>query len=165
MKLTIAILCIVTILTMIIYSIIIVKKNKKQKFRISFKEALDLTSLPIITFVSGKTKLNFLLDTGSNSSHIDSKVLHDSNIEYQTINIKHTVIGIEGKEQETTPCILTVKYKETIFTSEFCITDLSGAFNAIKAEYGVQIHGIIGNEFFQKYKYVIDFQELMCYIK
>lgn len=164
MNLTIIILSILVIIAIII-TLIIKNKYEKNKFKISIKESLDLTSLPIITFVSGDKKLNFLLDTGSNSSHIDSTVLKSNNIEYTITDNANTVIGLEGRERKVESCILTVKYKETYFTDEFCVTDLSGAFDAIKSTYGVQIHGIIGSEFFQKYQYVIDFKKLMCYIK
>ena len=49
-------------------------RNKvKEQTKISFKEGLDLTELPIVTFNQGDVKLHFLLDTGSNISFINLK--------------------------------------------------------------------------------------------
>ena len=41
----------------------------------SFREALDLVGLPIVTFYQGDKKLNFLLDTGANLSVINKAAL------------------------------------------------------------------------------------------
>ena len=45
------------------------------------------------------------------------------------------------------------------------ISDLDKPFNNIKKESGVTIHGILGNNFFKKYKYVLDFDKLIAYSK
>ena len=67
------------ILAVIILSIIIngVEDYCKQRKRVnmSFKEAMDLVELPVVTFYNGDKKLNFLLDTGSNISQINSSIL------------------------------------------------------------------------------------------
>ena len=36
------------------------------------------------------------------------------------------------------------------------------AFNSVKAETGVMIHGILGSNFFTRNKYIIDFDSLAC---
>ena len=60
---------------------------------------------------------------------------------------------------------MTVTYKSQKFIDRFYISDLDEAFRAIKAETGVQIHGILGSKFFVKYKYVLDFKDLIAYIR
>ena len=35
--------------------------------------------------------------------------------------------------------------------------------STMKKEYGVTIHGLLGTGFFQKYKYVLDFNEMVAY--
>ena len=39
------------------------------------------------------------------------------------------------------------------------------AFGNIKKETGVTIHGILGSDFFTRYKYVLDFDKLIFYKK
>lgn len=139
-------------------------RKKRKRRTMSFRESMDLTELPIVTFTNNDKKLNFLLDTGSNMSYINQSVL--KNIQYELIDgFKTEMIGIEGNRVENENCNIKVCYKEYIFDSEFSILDMDETFNIIKKESGVQIHGILGNKFFQTYKYVLDFDSLTAYMK
>ena len=149
----------------IIVLIYIFNKKRKhgKKYSISFKEALDLTELPVITFMCGDKKLNFLLDTGSNKSFINQSILHE--IEYVELQGGQKVTGAGGKQFHSTFGQMKLTYKDQIFDTPVNIMDLSAGFDEIKKESGVQIHGILGSAFFQKYKYVLDFDSLIAYIK
>ena len=56
-------------------------------------------------------------------------------------------------------------YNYITYNEKFQVVDMSYAFNSIKQSTGVNIHGILGNSFFEKYGYVIDFKELVAYGK
>ena len=133
--------------------------------KISFKESLDLTDLPVITFIYGPEKLHFLLDSGANKSVLDERVFNTLNIPLKENATSIPMYGIEGTPTETKICSMTISYKEQDFTSDFCVMDLSAAFDNVKKESGITIHGILGNSFFTKYKYVLDFDKLVAYNK
>lgn len=155
---------IILLVLLLAFSVNIIEKIIREKRdKISFKESMDLTDLPIITLYNGKTKINFLLDTGSNLSHINRSYL--SNLEYQDLNIEQDTIGMEGNKVTSKVCRIQVFYKENRYEEEFVASDLDNAFNTIKQESGVQIHGILGNKFFEKYKYILDFSNLTAYVK
>ena len=137
------------------------RNNKKEQTKISFKEGLDLTELPIVTFNQGSNKLHFLLDTGSNISYINTKVL--DTIECEDLNVASNTFGVEGTGIRTHHYLIEIGYKDQRFKEEFGAVDLSDAFSAIEAESGIRLHGILGNRFFEKYKYIIDFRELAAY--
>lgn len=137
--------------------------RKKNDSKISFRESMDLTELPIVTFYNGDKKLNFLLDTGSNVSHINSSVIHL--LDHTKTDQKTDTIGMEGNKVSNDICKMTVYYRNQRFEEDFIISDLNDAFDIIKQENGVQIHGILGSKFFEKYRYVLDFSELIAYIK
>ena len=137
--------------------------RKRNNSKISFKEAMDLVELPVVTFYNGDTKLNFLLDTGSNVSYINSSII--SLLVHEKTDKEMDTIGIEGNKVSNQFCKMSVTYKNQVFEEEFSIADLDEAFGVIKQESGVQIHGILGSKFFERYKYVLDFKELMAYIK
>lgn len=141
------------------------KKQNQQECieKMSFKEAMDLTSLPIVTFTNGDTKLNFLLDTGSNVSQINASLIKD--LKCSLLNEGRDIIGIEGNVMQTNYCKMTISYKDLTFDNEFVVLDLSKAFNSVKQSTGVQIHGILGSQFFQKYKYILNYDELIAYSK
>lgn len=135
----------------------------KNKSKISFKEAMDLVELPIATFYNKEKKLNFLLDTGSNVSYINRSLL--PLLVYSETNKTSQVIGIEGNPTTVTVCSMDIIYKGLIFSEEFNVVDLDNTFETIKQESGVQLHGILGSKFFEKYQYVLDFKELIAYIR
>lgn len=138
--------------------------RQRKRVNMSFKEAMDLAELPVVTFYNGDKKLNFLLDTGSNISQINSSVL--PLLDHKKVEEKNMdVIGIEGNKVNTEFCEMTITYKGQEFVGEFCIHDLDDAFAIIKEESGVQVQGILGSLFFQKYKYVLDFENLIAYSK
>lgn len=159
-----------TIIVIVVWAILLIisinslyQINKKNKSKISFKESMDLTELPVITFMSDNTKLNFLLDTGSNTSFINESMVKSLNC--KMLNTVSEVVGLEGKKIKNDNCELQIKYKNYEFNAQFSIINLDESFNLIKQESGVQLHGILGSLFFQKYKYVLDFQSLIAYMK
>ena len=138
-------------------------RRQKKKEVMSFREAMDLTELPIITFYNNNKKLNFLLDTGSDLSHINKSLL--PSLKYKEIDENRNIISVGGNTQSLGCCDMTVTYKNKKFIDRFYISDLDEAFGVIKAETGVQIHGILGSKFFAKYKYILDFESLIAYSK
>lgn len=159
-----------TIIIIVVWTILLIisinslyQINKKNKSKISFKESMDLTELPVITFINNNVKLNFLLDTGSNNSIINKSVLNI--LDYKELNGTSDLIGVEGNKIKNSICEMKIEYKDYIFDTTFNIADLDTPFNIIKQEDGVQLHGILGSLFFQKYKYVLDFQSLIAYMK
>ena len=137
------------------------RNKRKEQTKISFKEGLDLTELPIVTFYQGTKKLHFLLDTGSNISYINKEVL--DSIEAEDLNSSSSTFGVEGNGVETHHYSIEIGYKDQKFVEEFGAVDLSAAFSTIEQESGIKLHGIIGNRFFEKYKYILDFRELIAY--
>lgn len=159
-----------TIIIIVVWAILLIisinslyQINKKNKSKISFKESMDLTELPVITFINNNVKLNFLLDTGSNNSFINKSILNM--LDYKELNGASNIIGFDGNKIKNNICKMKIEYKDYIFDTTFNIADLDASFNVIKQEDGVQLHGILGSLFFQKYKYVLDFQSLIAYMK
>lgn len=137
--------------------------RKRNKLKMSFKEALDLVELPVVTFVNKNTKLNFLLDTGSSQSLINESMLPF--LETKESVDSMYVMGTDGNRIMANLCTMKVSYKTQEFEHNFAIKNLDDAFGVVKQESGVQIHGILGSDFLQKYKYVLDFKELIAYPK
>ena len=158
----------ILLLGLIVVAILIIagavrSNRKKNNSRISFRESMDLTDLPVITFTCADRKLNFLLDTGSTLSYINKSVV--SALPHEKSETTTQMVGIEGNRIDAECCHLIVSYRNQKFHEEFSAADLDKAFNAVKQETGVQIHGILGSRFFEKYQYVLDFKELAAYIK
>lgn len=151
-----------TILTIlgvfVIANILNMSDKLNNRHTISFKETLDLTNLPIITFVNNDVKLNFLLDTGSDMNHINDSCLKD--LKYEEAEGVLNVEGFEGNKSVHSLCNIDITYKDKVFTDTFTRANLDKAFGNIKNATGATIHGILGVKFFLKYKYIIDFESL-----
>lgn len=139
----------------------VVKENNRNSNKMSFRETMDLVDLPIITFKQGNNKLNFLLDTGASSSVINKSSLEF--IDYKSTDKKNYVYGSEGNKFVEEFIEMVISYKDKEYTEEFIQSDLDKAFDNLKKDFGVNLVGILGNSFFQKYKYIIDFKEFAAY--
>lgn len=137
-------------------------RRDKQLNVMSFKEAIDLTNVPVITFEQNNKKINLLLDTGASLSVIDKKFAK----KLKTVpneNLSSTV-GISGELVDNIPNVnIIFTYMNNTFEDTFQVIDMTKTFDYIKSNTGVTIHGILGTSFMQKYKYIIDFEKFIAY--
>lgn len=139
-------------------------KIRINKRKLSFKESMDLTELPIITMYQGENKFNFLLDTGSNDSILSKPASRTLKGTYAPC--KRGIEGLGGGDVSGKVCATTLEYKGMEFYAEFYVSDaVTATFTSIKKATGVHIHGILGTKFLQRYRYVLDFNELVAYNK
>ena len=139
---------------------------RRAKCKMSFKEALDLTELPVVTFYNGGKKVNFLLDTGSNASYFNIRDVERLE-KYERVNKVSTgiVTGSSVVEETHGYIRIPLEYKGSTYSDDFVLYDISDSFDNIKKESGVSIHGILGNQFFTKYRYILDFDKMIAYMK
>ena len=156
---------IIILVIVVIAAIIIngVQDYDRKKVEMSFKESMNLTELPIVTFYNGSTKLNFLLDTGANLCVINSRIIDSLN--YKKLDEKGSIFGMEGNSVDIDYISMDFTYNSKSYSSSFQVVDMQEAFDRIKQESGVTVHGILGSKFFEEYKYVLDFKELIAYTK
>jgi hypothetical protein len=136
---------------------------KRVKHAMSFREALDLTDLPIITFRQGKERINLIIDTGSSKSVITPDALEK--LEYEKLEGSGTIMGMEGSLVETEYVDMEIYNNSNTYSEVFTVVDMSGAFAKLKELHGVTVHGILGNSFFTKYDFIIDYNKLIAYGK
>lgn len=155
----------VILIFIVVFALIVngIEDHNKDKTQMSFREALDLVGLPIVTFYQGENKFNFLLDSGANLSVINEATLES--IEHAMLDKKNNLYGIDGKNIPVSFASIELVYKDKTYTEEFQVMNMQDVIDKVKAESGVNMVGIIGNEFFRRYRYVLDFDELVAYSK
>lgn len=156
---------IVAIMTVIgLAGLINLLESIKHANKISFKETFDLLNAPIVTFVSDNRKLHFLLDTGSSLSHIRPSIVDSLGIESQAIN--EETLSANGTIASGGKCSIPLEYNGREYTAEFMLTpQLAESLDALKRDFNLDVHGILGCNFFNKYDYIVDFKELVAYSK
>lgn len=158
-------ICIVLVLCTFVCAYFFYKEQKVKKSSISFKESLDLANVPLITFTTAKgTKLNFILDTGCAVSTIDPRFIEGETYT-EVKDCTHESVGVEGIVRESNIIAMELGYKESKYLAVFCLQDLQSSMDYLKSYSGVTAHGLIGSDFFQRYKYVLDFKEMIAYAK
>lgn len=145
-------------------SVILLKKDEP-KTPMSFYESMKLVKLPIVTFKIGDEDINFMLDSGGMRSFIDSRVVDLFKLPHEASSESIAVYGITGNTMESRVVHMTMHYKDMEFKSDLIAQNLEGSMDQLKEEYGVRIHGMLGADFFEKYKYVLDFKNMIAYSK
>ena len=138
--------------------------SKKTGFPL--KETITDAGIPIVTLKNGEKEFNFILDTGSNISHINSNIkdsLSDTEeIKGDNLTITTANGSIEGNNSWIR---VPLNYGKQSFIEDFMPLDLHDSFESLREDTGIQLHGILGGTFFSKYGYVIDYKDLIAYIK
>lgn len=157
----IIILIVSIIITSIVFYYNVFYKSKDIYDKISFRETINLAGLPIVTFRQGENKLNFVLDTGAFSSIIDSRIL--DKLQYTELEGKSVGYGIDGKEHSMDRVGIVLTYKNKNYSDAFRVLNMSKSFDSLKRDYGVTVHGLLSSSFFERYKYVLNYNELIAY--
>lgn len=124
-------------------------------------------NLPIIALSNNGNTFNFLLDSGSNISHICSEYLKDLDAKLLGIHENKEVLGLGAVNtgismyNTTLKDILGNKYEVNLSVSN----QLYAVAKNIEMNTGVTIHGLLGTDFLKKYNYVINFESLEVYPK
>lgn len=130
--------------------------------KLSFKGSIDSLTIPIVTLFNNGKAFNFVVDTGANYSVINAEYLKlfDAKI---IKGITGKVYGIDGNLQDVYYARIQLSQHTDNFVEEFQIFDIQSMCDNLKEENGVEIVGILGSSFFQRYKFIIDFNELNMY--
>lgn len=155
-----------TICAALIVAHIVDRVRIRERNKMSFMEAFNLTEMTIVTFFNNGQKLNFLLDTGSNDAYISKSASKIEGLSYESIPRGTNVVGSTGNCACTETIRIPLTYKDNTYSADlYVLESLDESFKSIKETDGVQLHGILGTLFLQKHNFVLDFDELVAYKK
>ncbi len=124
------------------------------------------SNMPIIEVLIDKKKCKFLLDSGANINVLDKNIFEkiDNNKIMKTPSEGFTTAS-GGLESKVFRAEIKFKLEQQIFNEIFEIIDMSAPFGTIKDKDNIELHGILGTGFFQKYQWTIDFENLVVWVK
>lgn len=123
-------------------------------------------NLPIIALSNGNgVVFNFLLDSGSNISHICSEYLDLLDCEVLGTYKEGSVQGLGANNIGVTVCATTLKdVLGNTYSVNLSISDhLKAVSDSIEENTGIRVHGLLGTDFLKTYNYVLNFKELEVY--
>lgn len=149
----------------VIFAIYRVTSKIDNKNSISFMETFNLTEMPIVTFLAGDSKINFLLDTGSTQSFISKEA--SRLVTGTEMMCGMNLISAQGAEGLTCKVIdTTLTYKDRDYEVRLFVNKgLDATFNEMKSSKGVNLHGVLGADFLDKHSYIVDFEKYLAYPK
>lgn len=133
----------------------------KSKDVMSFKQSMELCDMPIVTFYIGDRKLNFVLDTGCVQSMLDADIIDKYKLDINYTKETFEVWGANGKCSTDKMGVLGFYSNNKKFEETFvCSSTIKHTFSWLKQNKGVTVHGLLGSNFFNTYKYILDFNKL-----
>lgn len=136
-----------------------VKAQGSNMAYIVLNNTVNTLGLPTITLKSEQKPFIFVIDTGSNSSHLDKAAANLLRKVPKDVIPAIPTSGITG--QLSSEGRITPIFTSDIFSFEYplLITDLSNIIREIKEAGGPEIHGILGTDFLSKYRCHLDFKK------
>ena len=134
----------------------------EDKIKVSFKDTMDKTGLPIVSFTQNDKHFEFIIDTGAEYSIVNSNSLKD--LCYVELDESGVIYGIEGNKKETSSIGVVLYIDNYEFTEVFQIVDVSG-IDMINKLHNINVVGILGSTFLARYKFIIDYETLHVYGK
>lgn len=130
------------------------------------QDSFNKTGMPIIKIKIKNESFNLLIDSGANCNILNLKAFNlvdDNN--YSKSHVSNFITASGESENEGFKVNIEFKQKQRKFNEDFEIRDMSQAFDQIKLKDKVQIDGILGAPFFNKYNWTLDFENLVIWIK
>lgn len=132
--------------------------------KIPFEGNVDPASFPVITLYNNGNPVSFLVDSGSNISHINSSEL--SWIKHEDIKDSNmSVVGMEGNEVIVGRCTIELTCNGKTIVEEFAKTNLDSIRDTIMETRDIKIEGILGGTFLKKNNGVINYNDMRLCIK
>ena len=120
------------------------------------------TGLPLILAKLFGNDICLMLDTGSNRNIINHRIYDHFRDRLKQSEISSEVYTLNGASAGTTIDV-PFCFEDQDYHEPFLCTETSETFDKINEESGIQIHGILGNHFFLKYGWVLDFDRIEVY--
>lgn len=141
----------------------------KYKYFINFESIkCKHNSIPLIKVnIQGKYR-HFIVDTGC-EGNVVTQTFIDSEPAYNNVvySGKYTMRGVGHEETQTVPYLIeTIKIQKESWKVPFMVTnDIEGTLMSISEDTGLPIIGILGSDFFEESRWLIDFDSKVIWVK
>jgi hypothetical protein len=123
---------------------------------------ISQTGLPLIAVKIFEHDICLMLDTGSNRNIIDHRIYDHFKDRLIPSESSSEVFTLNGTAAGITIDV-PFKLEAHDYQEPFLCTEITDAFDKIHEESGIQIHGILGNNFFLKHGWILDFDKIEVY--
>lgn len=136
----------------------------RQIFSFPISYGLTKTGLPVIPVIIGNRVIHLIVDTGATHCLIDASIPKQLGYHAVNLNRKNSIMGIDGNPDGGKVYEISFQFENQQFTQEFITKNIYDAMIEFELNHGLQVHGILGNDFLVKNKWIIDFDNLKIYV-
>lgn len=144
----------------IISSIIILLYYKRYRFKFPFKDTIGKVGLPVVSFEQNGNSFNFVIDSGADSSVLNTSYL--TKLDYVDLKGNRFIYGIDGNQVQVSFIGVKLSSQNHEFVEAFQVLDVPGLKN-IEQAHNIEIAGILGSTFLKRYGFLIDYKKLKAY--
>lgn len=138
--------------------------NANDVYLFENKYSTDVHTPVVEMDLNGKPKY-WIIDTGANMSIIDSKYYHENESDFTYLtNIDMTLNGVSGSKDYEALYVSAIIGDSITINHQFLTSDLTGVINNMKERLNVDIIGILGADYLDRYSYTVDFYNKSMYI-
>ena len=123
----------------------------------SFKKKLSDTGMVYLTFTCQNKQLNFILDTGSTISYVEESAIEG--LDLKRLSCDEEAVNLGGSKTMKEYVNLILETPTTVTSIDMPLSHFGDAFADFKQNHGIEIHGLLGNNFFEASKYIIDYNK------
>lgn len=140
------------------------KKGKYKKEKNKIGVIYEKGNIPYLKVKIGNKQFYLMIDTGASTSVLDTSVLEylrATDFPLCLLTSDKVVAGF-GEEQEVQVYEVPILIEERLFFTNISFTNLS-IIEHIKSEYSLDIKGVLGYDFFDKYNCILNFYNKKLY--
>jgi len=104
-----------------------------------------------------------MLDTGSNQNIIDDRIYEHFRDRLSTSESSGEILSLTGVTTRGIILNLPFTFENQEYIEPFVCSNTSESFEKIENESGIRIYGILGNHFFLKHGWILDFERIEVY--
>ena len=135
-----------------------------QQFSFPIKYGLSKTGLPLIVVKIFNHDICLMLGTGCNRNIIDQQIYEHFRDKLAIQEASQEVLTLNGTAKGLT-INLPFIFEHQEYNEPFICSNDTDPFKQIENESGIRIYGILGNNFFLKHEWIIDFERQEVYNK
>ena len=124
---------------------------------------LHKTGLPLIVVRLFEHDICLMLDTGSNQNIIDNGIYEHFRDKLTTSESSGEILSLHGASKKGITVNLPFTFENQEYNEPFVCSNANETFEQIEKETDITICGILGNRFFLKHDWILDFEKMMVY--
>lgn len=133
------------------------KSNSGTTYYFENKSSLNVHT-PILKMALNGKMQNWIIDTGANMSLIDESFYNNNTDDFEYLTeVDMTLNGVSGSKDYKAHYVLGELGTDFKLKHQFLTSDLTGVINNMKSRLGVDIVGIIGADYLDKYGFTVDY--------